>query len=215
MTLRKTRIQEVTIAQIQTEIEVNEDASEQRFVWTPDGYFDEAQHQAGAQQELQAMKKFDVYDEVDTSAWSAAEKKALVATKWVMAQKTPESVRARLVCKGFKEQIDDKDTVFAATPNFSTLMALLTVGLATDVQFHFMDISTAFLHAPVQHEVYAQPPSEATSGSSIAWKLKRAMYGLRSAPASWQIHFSSLLQEWGFTRLKTCLLYTSPSPRDS
>jgi len=55
--IKKTRIQEVMIAQIQTEIEVNEDASEQRFVWTPDGYFDEAQLQAGIQQELQAMKK--------------------------------------------------------------------------------------------------------------------------------------------------------------
>ena len=40
--IKKTRIREVMIAQIQTEIEVNEDASEQRFVWTPDGYFDEA-----------------------------------------------------------------------------------------------------------------------------------------------------------------------------
>ena len=115
------------------------------------------------------------------------------------------------MCKGFKEQIDDKDTVFATTPNFSTLMVLLTVGLATGFQLHFMDISTSFLHAPVQNEVCVQPPSEATSGSSIAWKLKRAMYGLRSAPASWQLHFSSFLQEWGFTRLKTdsCLFVNS------
>ena len=65
-----------------------------------------------------------MYDEVDTSTWSAAEKKALIATKWVMVQKTPESVRARLAYKGFKDQIDDKGTVFAATPNFSTLMVL-------------------------------------------------------------------------------------------
>ena len=39
--------------------------------------------------------------------------------------------------------------------------------------------------------------------SQIAWRLKKAMYGLRSAPASWQLHFRSLLQEWGFTQLKT------------
>ena len=130
-----------------------------------------------------------MYEEVNTSSWSAEEKKALIATKWVIVQKTPESVRARLVCKGFEEQIDDKDSVFAATANFSTLMVLLTVGLATYFQFHVMDVSTAFLHAPVHTEVYVQPPSEATRGSSIAWKLKRAMHGLRSAPASWQIHF--------------------------
>ena len=63
------------IARIQTEVEVNEDASEQRFVWTPDGYVDGTQLQAGIQQELQAMKKLDVYDEVDASAWPAAEKR--------------------------------------------------------------------------------------------------------------------------------------------
>ena len=74
------------IARTHTEVEVNEDASEQRFVWTPDGHFDDTQLQAGIQQELQAMRKFDVYEEVNTSSWSAAEKKALIATKWVIVQ---------------------------------------------------------------------------------------------------------------------------------
>ena len=54
--VKKTRIQQVMIASLQTEVEVNEDASEKRVVWTPDGYFDDTQLQAGILQELQAMK---------------------------------------------------------------------------------------------------------------------------------------------------------------
>ena len=53
---KKPLFQEAMLARIQTEVEVSEDASEQRVVWTPDGYLDEAQLQAGIQQELQAMK---------------------------------------------------------------------------------------------------------------------------------------------------------------
>ena len=55
--VKKTRIQEVMIAQTQTEIEATEDASEQRFVWTPDGYVDEAQLQAGVQQGTSCHEK--------------------------------------------------------------------------------------------------------------------------------------------------------------
>ena len=45
---------------------VIEDASETQYVWTSDGYFDEVQLQVGIQRELEAMKSFDVYEEVDT-----------------------------------------------------------------------------------------------------------------------------------------------------
>ena len=149
------------IAEAQTEIEVNEDASEKKMVWTPDGYFEQSQLQEGISAELEAMKKFEVYEEVDTSTWSAEERKTLIPSRWVVVQKSPTCIRARLVCKGFKEPIQDPDSVFAATPCFSTVMSVFTVGLAMGLQFCFMDISTAFLHAAVQTEVYVQPPPEA------------------------------------------------------
>ena len=67
------------------------------------------------------------------------------------------------------------------------------------------DISTAFLHAPItkEEEVYVTPPPEYYPNGDTLWKLKRAMYGLRTSPKAWQDHFAGQLQQCGLVRLKS------------
>ena len=41
--------------------------------------------------------------------------------------------------------------------------------------------------------MYARPPSAFYTDSNVIWKLKRAVYGLRTSPKCWQDHLSATL----------------------
>ena len=74
--------------------------------------------------------------------------------------------------------------------------------LARNWSIYVGDISTAFMHAPVAQgeEIFVEPPPEFYPNGETIWKLKKAMYGLRSSPASWQAYFSAVAEKFGFRR---------------
>ncbi len=60
----------------------------------------------------------------------------------------------------------------------------------------------AFLHAPLGNQhVYIWPPKEYYPEGTTLWRLKKAMYGLRSSPKAWQDYFAKSMTELGFRRL--------------
>ena len=61
------------------------------------------------------------------------------------------------------------------------------------------DVHTAFLHADVDQELFAEPPeSEEWKESELlkneVWELNEALYGYREAPKLWQQHVVILLE---------------------
>ena len=64
------------------------------------------------------------------------------------------------------------------------------------------DVTTAFLHAPVQGEAYVRAPPHVDCSKQF-WKLKRALYGLRTAPRAWQDHLALKMKNAGWRRLAT------------
>ena len=66
------------------------------------------------------------------------------------------------------------------------------------------DVCTAFLHALIDTTLFVIPPKEYYPRGGVLWKLKKAMYGLKSAPKDWQDHFALILTtELAFVRLMT------------
>eukprot|EP00439_Symbiodinium_sp_Y106_P028667 s6609_g3.t1 len=55
------------------------------------------------------------------------------------------------------------------------------------------DVSTAFLHALMNEEVFVWPPKEFYPEGNCLWRLKKAVYGLRQAPKLWQEHFAEVM----------------------
>ena len=115
----------------------------------------------------------------------------------------------RLVCRGFNEPVYDKDETYASTPGITSLKLVLNHALNKGHKVYVGDISTAFLHADVKGTVYVRPPPDyvpkknVKAGDEVLWKLKKAMYGLKSAPKSWQTHFVSVLIDLGFQQMKS------------
>ena len=69
-----------------------------------------------------------------------------------------------------------------------------------------MDVTTAFLYADLQEEVYMEIPEGMFEGKDMSGKvlrLWRALYGLKQSPRMWNIHVDKALGEYGLHRLTT------------
>jgi len=66
------------------------------------------------------------------------------------------------------------------------------------------DVSTALLHATwTKGTTYVWPPEEFYPQGGVVWKLKKALYGLKSSPKLWQTHFASTMAKFDFVRCES------------
>jgi hypothetical protein len=205
------------VAAIQTkdgtmvELDPNEDQEELRLqeprLWEGLADYPEDQLRAGMQREMDAMREFEVYSEVPRKDLDPAVASKAITTRWVLRWKGDE-VRARLVARGFTQEVKDPDDIYASTPLLTSLRAFVALALARGWHMTTGDVSTAFLHAavttsPDEENIYIVPPVEYYPGKDVLWRLHKAMYGLRTSPRAWQEHFALDLQQMGLKRLLT------------
>ena len=66
------------------------------------------------------------------------------------------------------------------------------------------DISSAFLNTPIEGDIYVQPPPEVYQHQPrVIWKLRRALYALRTSPKMWQEHLHATLRGLQLQQLKS------------
>ena len=110
----------------------------------------------GMQKELTSYMDFGVFDDIDYSTSSPAEKQGMLRGMWLKAPKnldvdsgTFREVRCRCVACGSSGFIHDSADAYASTP-LPALVVLLTLGLAGNCYSMLGDMSTAFLHASLR-----------------------------------------------------------------
>ena len=64
-----------------------------------------------------------------------------------------------------------------------------------------LDVHTAFLHADIDQDQYAEPPEELNEDE--VWKLHKALYGYKKAPTLWHRHVVTILENRNFHSLLT------------
>ena len=72
---------------------------------------DKEQTTEGMKQEIKSMKEQGVYTEVHISQLTPEQRKKIIKSRWVLRQKG-NTVRARIVAKGYTEEINDNDDIF-------------------------------------------------------------------------------------------------------
>ena len=105
------------------------------------------------------MRQQEVFEEVHISKTTPEERANIIESKWVHRDKA-EEVRCRIVAKGYNENINDEDDIYASTPLFVILRTILATSLAKGWKLKIGDISTAFLHAAVEGNILMRPPKE-------------------------------------------------------
>ena len=115
-----------------------------------------------------------------------------------------DKLKARIVAKGFtkREGIDYEET-FSPTVRFESVRLLIAAAAVGNMHTHQMDITTAFLYASLEEEVYMEL-LEGMDGYGTPGKVARlwkAIYGLKQASRMWNLHIDNILRVMGFFRL--------------
>ena len=117
--------------------------------------------------------------------------------------------KARLCCHGGQQQwgVQYWET-YSPVVSWMAVRTLLVLSKIHGLHTKCIDFTLAFPQADVKIPIYLHTPpgiqlNEGESQDKMVLKLKKNLYGLRDAGRTWWQHLSD------------CLLYTSPSPRDS
>ena len=69
-------------------------------------------------EQMEQMKTHDVYEEVSTDTVDQETLHNAIDSRWAHKNKTPTEVRSRIVAKGYKEEVEDLDDIYASAPFF-------------------------------------------------------------------------------------------------
>ena len=159
---------------------------------------------AAKAKELQSFLDNDVYEKCHVSILPAGTQ--IISSRFVLSWKDMgdgiKMAKARLVARGFQEDVSD-EAVDAPTASPESLRLACVMGVQHGWTLQSIDVKTAFLQAddrgPDDKIIAIAPPREAGEQRGIVWKLKKSMYGLRSAPKAWWNTLStSLVNEFHF-----------------
>ena len=145
--------------------------------------------------ELDSFDRLDVMDSVplntlDTSTLD------ILPCKVVMVKKPQgdgtHRKKGRVVVCGNFQQVQPGEETCANTPSFPMLRTLISLAALYKWAVESWDVSTAFLYAPLieKRDVYCKPPQVLVklglAQPGTVWKLKKALYGLRTSPRAWE-----------------------------
>ena len=166
----------------------------------------------GRQKELNSLKEMGTMTIVQRSE---AVGKRTIQTRWVDREKDGR-VKSRLVLKDYNRcRGRTQPEMFSLTPSTLSLNTMLAAsshdGNNDPESNHItvsIDVHTAFLHADVDQDLFAEPPEKDEwydSGlkEDGMWILNKALYGYRKAQKLWHQHLVSVLESLNYHPLLT------------
>ncbi|TQV90209.1 retrovirus-related pol polyprotein [Cordyceps javanica] len=93
--------------------------------------------------------------------------------------------KARWVVRGDQEEFDVLQDLYATVAPASSLRLFLTLAAIFNYELWQYNAVAAFLNAPAKAKVYVVQPQGLDNHSGRVCLLRRALYGLRAAPAWW------------------------------
>ena len=87
--------------------------------------------------EMASMRRFDVFVEAPLSSLPPGVLRNAITTRWVHRWKG-DTVRSRLVCRGFNEPVTGEDQTYASTPLLVMAKLLILLSLSLDWHIEFL-----------------------------------------------------------------------------
>jgi Reverse transcriptase (RNA-dependent DNA polymerase) len=171
--------------------------------------YDEAKNDPSALQamkdDIASFKRFDCYVEVSSDMVFA--NADIISTRWVISKKVNDDgtwrSKARLAARGYEDK--EKDRVSSDSPVASSAAQRLVLALLAEKQWipNSWDFTTTFLQGKsLTRDVFVMPPIDFV-GSHVAWRLKKPIYGIVSAPKSWFDRLIEVCRASGLTTAAT------------
>ncbi|MBW0492055.1 hypothetical protein O181_031770 [Austropuccinia psidii MF-1] len=150
------------------------------------------------------MDRLEVWNVIDLK-----KEYKLVGTTWVFKVKKNHlnqviEQKARLCAQGFRQTLGVYfDKTYAPTGRLNSLKALIAHACLKKLDFHQIDIKSAFLNETLKETVYLNiPQGLAIDRRQYCLRLNKAIYGLKQAPLAWYTRLQKWLQNAGFMTCK-------------
>ena len=75
---------------------------------------------------------------------------------------------------------------FSNTPNLQYIHITLLIIAHTDLDCHMINVTSTYMHAPIDQPLYIQYPNGYSKGSPTVMKLKKALYGTHHSGHLWE-----------------------------
>lgn len=104
------------------------------------------------------------------------------------------------MAKGYSQVAGvDYNKTLSATANMTSEHSLMQLAVQHELELHQMDVKTAYLHAPIDCEVYMEHTEgfkvKAETGEKLVCKLIRSLYGLKQLGQNWNRMHHNFLNE--------------------
>ncbi|MBW0545952.1 hypothetical protein O181_085667, partial [Austropuccinia psidii MF-1] len=178
--------------------------SEDRLLW-----------QEAINKELKSMHLLNVWDVVELH-----KDYKLVGTTWVFKIKRDElnkpiEYKACLCAQGFTQSMGvDFNKTYAPMGHLNFLRTLTAFACVNKLQFHQINIRSAFLNAELSETVYlAVPQGMQLDKKKFCLRLNKEIYGLRQAPLAWYERLKNwlILAKFSVCTLDPCVFYRAGS----
>lgn len=122
--------------------------------------------------------------------------KQTVGGRWVHALKTEidgsDKYKARFVAKGYSQKPGtDYDETFSPTADMTSVRVVMQKTVQDNLVLHQMDVKTAYLHAPIDCEIYMEQPEGFE---------KKSICGLKQSGRNWNAMLHTCLIENDFVQ---------------
>jgi len=153
--------------------------------------------------EISTIKRKHTYETITWRYFDPQEEEVL-PLMWVFKYKLDDQrylakYKARICVRG-DLQTTAEDT-YAATLATRIFRALIAIAAFFNMEIRQYDAVNAFTNAQLATPVYCHP-SEGFSDSEHFWKLRRALYGLKTSPLLWYKELRKTLTELGLHEVK-------------
>ena len=159
---------------------------------------------------VEAMKKELMAHKLNRT-WSEADfpkNKKPLRLKWVYTTKTGNLAKARLVARGDMQKEDTYEETYSPTCNGYIFRIIFSLIAQYNWDYIQMDISTAYLNASLDKDIYVYPPEGyKTKEKGKILKLNKALYGLKQSGRLWNITIDKFLASLGFQSMTYENLY--------
>ena len=140
-------------------------------------------------EEIKRFKEFEVFEEVKDQGQQS------VTSRWVITSKGDGKYKARLVARGFQEELYQQSD--APTVNKISKRLMFTIAACRKWEVKSLDITSAFLQADeIDREIYVKPPIDIRR-KGIVWRIKKPLYGLGDSARRWYLTLRDKLIESG------------------
>ena len=183
---------------------------------------------AAVLEEIESFKRLGVYEEVPKGeATSPPLPARLVLVTKPKIHGGPARKKARIVICGNFQDVHPDEFTASKTPSYPALRMALSVASHMGWPVECWDVSTAFLYARLfgdrdtdlgGNEIYVRPPrilvETKVVEEGVVWKIKKALYGLRTSPIAWETERDNTLKslQWVHEDVSYRLLPCQGSP---